>query len=299
MNSKTYNAICDGELNLNDITIFCSVLEDNKNTRVISKTEVIRALGRSEGGSKRGKAKLPRFISARNINPYISKDLEKAILYPIIYKTTKGNIAHGLPSTILPELCSVWLKAKIDGKLTDSQLNIAKSAEIIMRGLATVGITALIDEATGFQDLRAKKALAEIFEKYIAKELQEWTKTFPDEFYKQMFRLKNWPYEPKSVKRPSVIGKYTNDIVYERLAPKVLGELKAKTPKTKGGHRRYRYFQWLTGDIGHPKLREHIASVMALMRASSSWNGFMRLLNRAFTKYGDTLEIPFDYGDEE
>ena len=65
------------------------------------------------------------------------------------------------------------------------------------------------------------------------------------------------------------------------------------------GRLKYHLHRRLTEDIGHPKLIEHIASVMALMRASSSWNGFMRLLNRAFTKYGDTLEIPFDDGDEE
>lgn len=168
-----------------------------------------------------------------------------------------------------------------------------------MRALARIGIIVLVDEATGYQGIRTNRALVEILEKNIAKELQEWTKTFPDEFYKEMCKLKNWPYDPKSIKRPSVIGRYTNDIVYERLAPQVLDELKARTPKTKGGHRRYRYFQWLTGDIGHPKLREHISSVMALMRASSTWNGFMRLLNRVFAKYGHTLEIPFDYGDEE
>lgn len=48
----------------------------------------MEVLGRSQGGSKRGEAKLPRWISANNLTPYISNDLRKAILEPIVYKTT-------------------------------------------------------------------------------------------------------------------------------------------------------------------------------------------------------------------
>ena len=64
-------------------------------------------------------------------------------------------------------------------------------------------------------------------------------------------------------------------------------------------HSRKRHHQYLTRDIEHPKLREHLTSVMALMKASSSWNGFMRLLNRALPRYGDTFEIQFDYNENE
>ncbi len=40
-------------------------------------------------------------------------------------------------------------------------------------------------------------------------------------------------------------------------------------------------------------------SVITLMKESSTWNGFMRLFERALPKYGHTLEMPFDCGDEE
>ena len=48
-----------------------------------------------------------------------------------------------------------------------------------MRGLARVGIIALVDEATGFQRIREERALATILEKFIAKEIQPWAMTFP------------------------------------------------------------------------------------------------------------------------
>ena len=63
-------------------------------------------------------------------------------------------------------------------------------------------------------------------------------KYFPAEFYKEMFRLEKWTYDEKSIKRPSVIGHYINNIVYKRLAPAVLKELQRKNPITEKGYRK-------------------------------------------------------------
>lgn len=46
----------------------------------------------------------------------------------------------------------------------------------------------------------------------------EWAKRFPDEFYKQICRLKGWQWRGMKVNRPSVVAQYTTDLVYERLA---------------------------------------------------------------------------------
>ena len=97
--------------------------------------------------------------------------------------------------------------------------------------MAHVGIIALVDEATGFQDFRSRDALAEFLEAFVAKEIQKWVKTFPPDFYKQMFRLRGIPYA-ETVKKPAYIGHLTNDLVYARLAPGVLATLRAKNPVT-------------------------------------------------------------------
>jgi len=61
---------------------------------------------------------------------------------------------------------------------------------------------------------------------YLSEEKLRWAKMFPDEFYKQLFRLRGWKYSPLSVKRPQIVGKLTNQLVYEKLPPHVLDELK-------------------------------------------------------------------------
>ncbi len=53
------------------------------------------------------------------------------------------------------------------------------------------------------------------------------------------------------------------------------------------GRRKKKHHQWLTDDIGHPKLQEHIASVVTLMRACDSWEMFYKLLNKSLPKWTD------------
>ena len=89
---------------------------------------------------------------------------------------------------------------------------------------------------------------------------------------------------------------YTNDIVYARLAPGVLEDLKARNPVLPSGNRKNKHHQWFMPDLGHPKLKEHLAAVIALMRAAANWGQFQRSLKRAFPVLNDQYEMNF--GDD-
>ena len=181
--------------------------------------------------------------------------------------------------------------------LRKNQEKFALACEMLVRGLAHIGIIALVDEATGYQEIRDRLALQKILEAYISKELLKWAKRFPDEFYREMFRLKNWQWQGMKINRPSVVGHYTNDVVYDRLAPGVLDELRKLNPPDEAGHRRHKHHQWLTQDVGHPKLRDHLSGVIALMRVASNWDQFRRMLDKAFPKLNTTLALPFPEDD--
>ena len=88
-----------------------------------------------------------------------------------------------------------------------------------------------------------------------------------------------------------MIDSYTNDFVYERIAPGVLDELRLVNPVMPQGWRRNRHHQWFTPEFGHPKLKEHLAAVIALMRAAPSWDAFKRSLDRALPKIGNTIPL--------
>lgn len=273
----------DHPLRIGDIEIPCYVLEDGR--RVLVQRETVRALGMAMGGSSyRGGDRLARFASQNRLKPFAKPNLAGGTLKPIPFITTKGMRALGYEATILPDICDAVLDARRAGQLTAKQEHVAQRCEILMRGFARVGIIALVDEATGYQDARARDALAKILEKFVEKELQKWVKTFPAQFYKEMFRLRGLPYNGKC-RKPQYIGHLTNDLVYVRVAPGVLAELRRKNPADERGRRKARHHQWLTRDLGHPKLLEHLAAVTALMRASDGWDQFYAMLERAIPKY--------------
>lgn len=246
---------------------------------------------RKEGIEER----VPAILQGKAINAFINKEMiEKS--RPIRFRMPGGGLANGYRADLLPEVCEVYLRARDEGKLPHNQEHVAKQAEILIRGLARVGIIALVDEVTGYQSDRARDALAKILEQFVAKELRKWIKTFPADFYKELYRLRGWHYADDSSARPSVVGHLTDNLVYKRLAPGVRDELRRLTPRDEKGRLKTRLHQRLTEDIGHPRLREHLAAVIALMRASSSWEWFTRSIDLALPKYGETIPLALEDG---
>jgi hypothetical protein len=281
----------DGDIPLGTGSINCAVIEKGGEIiRVINSRTFLKALGRPWKGSYK-RTGMPNFIDAPNLKQFIGSELE-SVLELIEYRTVTGGAKRGYRAIIVPLVCEVYLAAREAGAISHpAQLAVAKACEIIMRGLARVGIEALVDEATGYQYARERMALAKILEKFIARELQPWTKTFPLEFYQNIFRLKNWPFDPQTMRGPRILAKYTDDIVYQRLAPGVLEQLRNKNPLVEG-RRKHKHFQWLTGDIGHPKLLAHLEGVKILMRESKTWDEFLDKLNKYYPAY-ETLDLGF------
>lgn len=269
----------------------CYVLEDGR--RVLSLGGMVRAFDMSIGGAGgRQGDRLVKFATGKAIKAFVSEDLINRMNEPVRFRApTGGAVATGYEATILPDLCDAVLEARKASALRKDQLHIAHACELLVRALARVGIIALVDEATGYQEVRDRKALEEILNKYISEELRKWTKTFPDEYFLGIFRLKGWNKPKQPTARPGVIGTYTNDIVYSRLAPGVLDELQRLNPSDGKGNRKHKNFQFLTPDHGHPKLKEHLNHVVVLMSAATSWNEFKRLLDRAKPKVAAPGEL--------
>ena len=285
----------DRPLIIGEIEIPCYVLEDE--TRVLSQRGLIGSLDMSTGGTSGRKDRAPQlavFLGGNTLAPLVTGETAARAASPIEFVPPHGGrSAYGYPATLLPDICDVVLAARAAGDLQQQQRHIADRCELLVRGLARVGIIALVDEATGYQEIRARRALAAILEKFIAEELQPWTKTFPYSFYEQIFRLRGWS-GPDGAKRPSVIGHYTNDFVYDRLAPGVLEELRDRNPVLPEGYRKDRHHQWFTPEFGDPKLREHIAGVTALMRAAPNWTAFRRSLQRAYPRVREQMPMALE-----
>ena len=289
----------EGAFPIGNTEVAAAVLPNGK--RLLTQATFLRALGRSRS-PKAGTGVLstvdglPFFLQAEALSPYISDDLRMSTT-PIFFRTKSGGKAVGFDAQLLPMVCEVYLKYRDDclakdGKLPAIHEHIIRACDVVMRGLAHVGIVALVDEATGYQEVRDRKALQSILDAFLRKELAAWALRFPKDFYEQLFRLRGWTWDSISSRRPRIVGKITKDIVYARLAPGILKELEDKNPADEKGYRKARHHQWLTDDVGNPALAQHLHTVITLMKLSDNWQKFYGMLNQAFPKRGDTLELP-------
>lgn len=285
----------DRPLRILETEIPCYVLSDG--TRVLTQEGFLSALGRAQkakGGTgaaalTEGVDNLPAFLAATNLKPLISKELLESTR-PIKFRRSTGGLAYGFRAEALPQVCNVYLKARDQKLLAPSQKHIADKADMLVRGLAETGIVALVDEATGYQEVRARDALQAYLERFIRKELAAWVKTFPDDFFREIYRLKRWDWTGSS-RRPGVVGNYIKDLIYERLGHGVLAELERKNPSDGKGQRKTKHHQWLTADIGNPALAQHMYALIGFMRAEDDWETFKARFSRAYPKKGDTLPL--------
>lgn len=283
-------------------SIPCSVLDNGM--RVFSGRGLYSAMGASRRGDKRdpepGGARLPSFLDAKSVKDFIPNDLMVALISPIQYRPKSGGgVAFGYEATLLPKICEAILDARKASKLRTKQLPMADTAEMLIRGFARVGVIALVDEATGYQEERAKDELAKILEAYVAPELMPWTRKFPPEFFRQVYRIHGWSYQPGSAKRTPYVGKLINKYIYDQLPPGVLEELRRRNPITDNGHRKHKHYRFLTGETGIPHLDKQVAAVTMLMRVSDSTRDFEYNFERAFSGiYQERLPLVIE-GDSE
>ncbi len=280
--------------------IDCAVLNDG--TRILSRAGFVRAIGRT-GKVKGGEAytpesKLPVFLGAENLKPFITSDL-LVNSKPIHYKMLRGGMAIGYKAEFLASVCEVFLSARDAGPgvLRENQKHIAKQCEVLMRGFARVGITALVDEATGFQYDRPRRDLEEQLKKFIAESLRKWVRTFPADYFKHLCRLRGVELRP-DMKLPQYFGQLTNNLVYRRLAPGLVRRLKEQ--RKEHGSKSNKLHSWLSEDVGYREVLMHLGTTVGLMKLHNDYAAFERQLDIVAPIYPDTpglFDNPKDWED--
>lgn len=284
-----------GTLRILDRVIPCAVFEDKNGVvhRYIVQREVVGLItGNKKGG-------LDRYLSAKNLQPYVPEKFKhKSLDQAVQVLNIDGKKAHCYEGEDIVDILYMYIDARkaerfknADGSsnkiLLPSQENLADQAELIVKSLAKVGIAGLIDEATGYQYVRERDALQTYLEKVIRSEIAAWVQRFPNEFFQQIHRLNGWEYSGPG-RSPSIVGKWINDLVYSRLGPGVLKELQKHNPKNMKGNRSGKHHQWLTEDVGHPMLSQHLYSLITLMRGFDDWKTFYNFSNRLYPKYDES-----------
>lgn len=292
-------AIAEGTLIIGNLRIPCAVLEDE--TRVLTQEGFLTAIGRAgkaKGGEGAGVDGKPAFLRAKNLEPFISKDLIESTT-PVEFVPLRGpgyqGRAFGYRARLLPDVCWVYQDALVAGKLLPSQEHIGRAARDFLKALTNHAIDDLVDLATGFEDMRKRRAINKIIDQYVEKAARPWVKLFDLSFYRHIYRLNGWDFDPENTARPGIIGTWTNDI-YDRLAPGVRQALHERVRRNAQGKPTQKLTQLLTPEEGRPAMERLLEGVILLMRMSKTWGEFKLKLDEYYPKYGDTIQLPFDGG---
>jgi hypothetical protein len=300
-------ALAEGEIEFAGRNIACAVLDTK--LRVLTQETFLTTLGRA-GKAKGGQGSermmrvggLPPFLAAENLVPFVSDELRVAAT-PVVFRTTRGNKAYGYDAKLLPLVCEVYLLARdahlkalkdaqerrargeaVEAKpvLLPSQERIVHTCDMLVRSMAKEHIVALVDRATGYTDQEVRDEITKILEQYIAPHLMPWALRFPDEFFKQVYRIHGWPYVPGNRKMPQYVGKFINKYVYEALPPGVLEKLQELNPVTEKGHRATQNHRHMT-DTGNIHLDRQVTSTTTIMALSADKDQFKEQFARVHT----------------
>ncbi|MDK4309500.1 P63C domain-containing protein [Corynebacterium accolens] len=279
-----------GIINIADTSLDCYVLTDGR--RIISQTSIMSILGRSQSSGRRTRNdNRPPFLEANNLLPYITPELKEQ-LQRVQYRVgDEKQEKSGYNAEILPRICNVYMDAEEDGVLTQNQKPAAEAARKVIKALALVGITALVDEATGYQETRAKDELQRLLDAYIAEEFQPWVRRFPEAFFREIYRLQGWKFVPGNHHHPQYVGHFINKYIYEHMPEGVLERLRDLNPKNEQGNRARKHHQHLTEDTGVAHLERQVAKVITIMEISEDKVQFDALFNKAMSRSKPVQEM--------
>ena len=251
------------------IDVDCYVLNDERHTAVISKRGMARSLGMSDRGNS-----ITNLVQSKSLSEIITSadGLREKLSNPLIFKDSlsadgKLNpIVHGYDGTILIDLCQAIKKANEEGKLAPNQKHIARQAGIIVAASAKAGIKGLVYALSGYDVTREE--IISSFKRFVAQEARGYEKEFPDELYKEWYRL----YQEKRPKKnkPWRFMHLTNSQVYKPLARSNGRLLKLlKVHKREYGNKNNRLHQFLA-EIGVKALRQHLGQLLAIAKLAKS-----------------------------
>lgn len=271
-----------GVLNIIGLEVPCYVLDDGQ--KVIGRTSATELLTGIKGGGA-----LEKYIGAKALEPFINKDLvlEKLVPFRLLEVEGLERAVKGLPHDLMIELCQGFvaaLQSTFDPsskmpRLTERQMQMAMKASAFLSACAKVGLEALIDEATGYQYVRAEDALQVKLRAFIAEELRAWEKTFPDELWAEFGRLTGWKGTLHS--RPKWWGRLVIEMIYDTLDPEIADYLKRNRPPP-GVH----WHRQLTENIG---VRSLVSRCYEIVGMAKDCTNMRELREKVARHYGRGL----------
>ena len=251
------------------IDVECYVLNDEQKTAVVSQRGMGAALGLSETG---GQA-VTRLIGGERIAPYVGVELREKLAKPLVFQWSlsaakqSSIITHGYDVTMLIDVCKAIIQADDEGRLLKRQQRIAKQARVIPNASAKAGIKGRVYALAGYDPTREE--VIEAFKLFVREEAREYEKEFPDQLYREWYRLYQLP-ELDVKKKPWKFRHLTVSQVYNPLARSRGRTLELTRAQKAASADRWAKLHQFLSEVGVKALRTHLGQLLGIAQVSGT-----------------------------
>lgn len=258
----------------------CYVLEDGR--RVISQSGLLAEIRKNPEKScshepETRTTSLSQFLE--RLPPEFTAFLARTENSPIEFTSQdgRGEAILGYSAKCFVDVCRAYQSAFLADKLHRKQIALARNAMAILSSLATVGIEALIDEATGYQKVRSESALELRMAKLLRLEAGRWEKCFPQSLVRALAPLYGIAYVSGSY--PKALHRPFGDIYDIILGPDAAAEMRRRNvnPDALCHH------QYLQSEA-HRGVSFDLEIAEAIARTSGSRKDFWRRMRTHFNR---------------
>lgn len=203
----------------------CYVLADKR--RVVSMRGAVRALTHSENIEKNGGSKNAHF---ERFLERLPNDFRHLSMGPNVdFVATNGRPAKGVTAERFYDVLVAYSEAAERGLLRADQVHIASNCTRLIRAIGRVGIVALVDEATGYQNEREANELQGLVAHYLRETPSQWKRLWDEEVVNRLCAL--YRIERKSNKFPLFACQEIGRLYRKILPQEVVDEMKRRNGK--------------------------------------------------------------------
>lgn len=241
-----------------DGLVDCYVLDDGR--RVLSQRGSVRALTGGREGADLGTylARLPKNFSVESA----SANFE--------FERHDGGTANGVESSAFVAILNAYVDAGLAGALRRNQQHLAVNASKLLRALQSVGLDALIDEATGYQRMRANDALSHRLAQYLRETAAPHKVTFKEKLVRELCRVYGHVYTPG--RHPRWLARVNEKLYRTMFDDDIAAGLKQRNPSPRFGSNHHQF----VAETVQPLMRDDLEVIYVLARTSASATDFWR-----------------------
>jgi len=270
-----------GNLKLGKNDVDCYVSDTGQ--RLISMRATVKAIANVDNSGS-----LAEYLGVNALKSYIDEEVVLAELIELNLPGTQYK-AKCLEARMFLNVCRAYVNALSDNALTTGrQKEIAIQCSILLSACADIGLEALIDEATGYQYERREDELQIKVRLYIAEELREWEKIFPDELWEELGRLTNWKTPLSS--RPKWWGKLVIELIYDTLDPDVVKYLRENKPPAG-----VQWHRQLTDNFGVKQLVSRCYEIIGMAKTCNTINELRQKVRHHYKKEPFKPNLPLEF----